>query len=525
MRKRSDQRPYQVWMTQQIVDLKYVALWAEQGLGKTAATLFGMLDLINSGEVEKWIVVAPLLVAETTWPDEIAEWGELRHLKYSVITGTEKERIAALNSSAPIHIINRENLIWLYKYLQGRFPYEGMVYDESSRLKSGQLRTKPPFTRLKSEIAELVVARQLAISQNDDPWLETMDAEAYTLFGLPESLAATLKSIEQGIDDRQYQMKPRITEFGVVNKMRDTLKAVVQLTGTPAPQGLLDIWGQVYILDRGQRLHTSKNQYITRYFNVNPYSRKTTPRPESFNIVMSKVKDIAFSLRSEDYLTLPERIDNVVKVKLPERVMEQYKEFEREFVLEDYDIEAVNQGVLACKLLQLANGSCYKNDSKEVVEIHDAKLDALELIVEQAQGKPILLAYEFQFDLLKIRKRFPKAVILNQESNVVKKWNSGSIPLLITHPASAAYGLNMQMGGCTSVWYGLTWSLELYQQFNKRLHRSGQQNQVVIHHILAEGTYDERQFKVLSEKGATQDSVTAAVRATIPSMGSLGDPI
>lgn len=516
MRLRSEQRPYQVWMTGQIVELKYVALWAEQGLGKTAATLFGVSDLIDSGEVLKWLVVAPLLVAETTWPDEIAEWKELKHLKYSVITGTEQQRIAALNSKAPVHIINRENLIWLFNHLQGKFPYEGLVYDESSRLKSGQVRTKPAFTRLKSEIAELVVTRQKAIASNDDPWKLLLDHEAYNLLGYPAALRETLLSIENGIDDRQYQMKPRITEFGVVNKMRDKLKAVVQLTGTPAPQGLLDIWGQIYILDRGQRLHTSKNQYITHYFNVNRYSRKIDPRPESFKIVTEKVKDIAFSLRSDDYLTLPKRINNVVKVKLPEKVMEQYKEFEREFVLDEYDIEAVNQGVLANKLLQLCNGSIYRGEEKEIIEIHDAKLDALELIVEQARGQPILLAYEFQFDLLKIRKRFPKAVILNQESNVVKKWNSGSIPLLITHPASAAYGLNMQKGGCTSVWYGLTWSLELYQQFNKRLHRSGQNHNVVIHHILAEGTYDERQFQVLSDKGATQDSVTAAVRAVIP---------
>ena len=191
--------------------------------------------------------------------------------------------------------------------------------------------------------------------------------------------------------------------------------------------------------------------------------------------------------------------------------MEQYKELEREFVLEEHDIEAVNQGVLTGKLLQLANGSIYRGD-----EIHDAKLDALELIIEQAQGKPVLVAYEFQFDLLKIRKRLPKCVVLNQESDVVRKWNAGSIPLLVTHPASAAYGLNMQKGGAISVWYGLTWSLELYQQFNKRLHRSGQSDTVIIHHILAEGTFDEIQYKSLNSKGATQESVTSAVRVRVP---------
>lgn len=516
MRQESDLRPYQQWMRSKITELLYVALWAEQGLGKTAASLYAVNDLIASGKVTHWLVVAPLLVAETTWPDEIGEWKELRHLRYSVVTGTEKQRIAALNEQTPIKIINRENLIWLHKHLNGKFPFDGLVYDEASRLKSGEMRTKPSFARIKTEIAELVALGQSITANNDDPWRKLLDDDAYQMLGHPAHVREALADIDQQILVKQRSMKPRITEYGVVNKMRDGLKAVVQLTGTPTPQGLIDLWGPIYILDRGLRLHTSKNQFITRYFDVNRYNYKVTPRQGSYEIVMDKLKDIAFSLRSDDYLTLPDRIDNIVKVKLPEKAMAQYRELEREFVLEEHDIEAVNQGVLACKLLQLANGSIYRGEEKEVIEIHDAKLDALEMIVEQAQGKPVLVAYEFQFDLLKIKKRFPKAVVLNKESDVVRKWNSGKIQLLVTHPASAAYGLNMQHGGCISVWYGLTWSLELYQQFNKRLHRSGQKNSVVIHHILAEGTFDERQYKALSTKGATQDSVTNAVRVAIP---------
>lgn len=516
MRSEAELRRYQGWMRKKIVELLYVALWAEQGLGKTAATLFAIKDLMESGKVKTWLIVAPLLVAETTWPDEIAEWEELKHLRYSVVTGTENERIQALMERTPIKIINRENLIWLYQHLKGNFPFEGLVYDEASRLKSGEVRTKPSFARLKTEIADLVVEGQRIVQDNDDPWRELLDADAYKLLGEPFAVRQALVNIDNKILAKQREMKPRITEFGVVNKMRDSLKAVVQLTGTPTPQGLIDLWGPIYILDRGLRLHTSKNQYITRYFDVNRYNRKVTPRPGSHDLVMEKLKDIAFSLRSDDYLTLPKRIDNIVKVKLPPKAMAQYRELESEFVLEEHDIEAVNQGVLTCKLLQLANGSLYRGDEKEVIEIHDAKLDALEMIIEQAQGRPVLVAYEFQFDLLKIKKRFPKAVVLNQESDVVRKWNSGQIQLLVTHPASAAYGLNMQKGGNISVWYGLTWSLELYQQFNKRLHRSGQNNAVVIHHILAEGTFDERQYKALNIKGATQDSVTDSVRIRIP---------
>ncbi len=516
MRTEAEMRHYQWWMRKKIVELLYVALWAEQGLGKTVATLFAMKDLIESGEVKTWLVVAPLLVAETTWPDEIAEWKELRALRYSVVTGSEKERIQALMSSAPIKIINRENLIWLHQYLKGNFPFEGLVYDEASRLKSGQVRTKPSFERLKTEIADLVVEGQRIARDNNDPWRDLLDNYGYKLLGEPFEVRQALANVDRQIMAKQREMKPKITEYGVVNKMRDTLKAVIQLTGTPTPQGLIDLWGPIYILDRGVRLHTSKNQYITRYFDVNRYSRKITPRPGSLELVTEKLKDIAFSLRSDDYLTLPDRIDNIVKVKLPAKAMEQYRELEREFVLEEHDIEAVNQGVLTCKLLQLCNGSIYKGEDKEIIEIHDAKLDALEMLIEGAQGKPVLVAYEFQFDLLKIKKRFPKAVILNQESDVVKKWNAGKIQLLLTHPASAAYGLNMQHGGNITVWYGLTWSLELYQQLNKRLHRSGQKNAVVIHHILAEGTFDERQYKALSVKGATQDSVTDAVRVTLP---------
>ncbi len=513
MRREADLRHYQEWMAAKAVELRFIALWADPGLGKTASSLTAMVRLLKSGAVTKWLVVAPLLVAETTWPDEIAEWAHTVNLKYSVLTGTAAERTAAAMSPAPVHIINRENLLWLYKLHNGNLPYDGLVYDEASRLKEGKVRTKPPVEKIKNEIAQIATEHTLALRAGDsDPRL---DEEANTLLGMTVALAKKLCGLRSQITACERKLVPRITEYGVINKLRMNLNAAILLTGTPAPNGLIDLWGPIYILDRGKRLYTSKNQFLTRWFDRNKYTFKTTPHPFALDQITDKLKDICFSLRSDDYLTLPPVIHNTVKVHLSDEVMSKYKELESEFVLEEHDIEAVNSGVLTGKLLQLANGSCYRGDEKEIIEIHDQKVDALEILIAESGGKPVLVAYEFQFDLVRIKKRFPNAVVLNEESNVVKKWNAGKIPLLLTHPASAAHGLNMQHGSNICIWFGLTWSLELYQQFNKRLHRSGQKETVMIHHIVASGTFDDVQLAALNSKGATQDSVTEAVRVRL----------
>jgi len=513
MRREADLRGYQEWMAGKAEELKYIALWAEPGLGKTAASLTAMVRLMRQGVAKRWLIVAPLLVAETTWPDEIAEWEHTVGLHYSVITGTAAQRKIAAASRAQVHIINRENLMWLYHLHDGKLPYDGLIYDEASRLKEGKVKTKPPIAKIQAEIQTIwadIVAEESKPDKNPN-----LDDESNDLIGGTVAQCRIIAALKAKIDTCQDRLIPRITEYGVINKLRASLKSAILLTGTPSPNGIVDLWGPIYILDRGKRLHTSKYQFLSHWFERNQYSFKVTPHKTALVEITDRLKDIAFSLRTEDYLTLPDVIHNIVRVKLSAPIMKMYKDFEREFVLEEHDIEAVNSGVLAGKLLQISNGACYRGPEKEVIPIHNYKVEALEMIVAESGDSPVLVAYEFQFDLDRIKAKFPHAVVLNQEADVVKKWNAGKIKLLITHPASAAHGLNLQHGGHICVWFGLTWSLELYQQFNKRLHRSGQKNNVIIHHIVAEDTFDEVQLAALTSKGATQDSVTAAVRINV----------
>lgn len=464
-------RSYQGWMSEIIYDQEFVFLGAEMGLGKTGAVLRAMVRLMRDGVIKKPLIVAPLRVAEDTWPDEIATWDFSRHLTYRVVTGDEAERIAALEYPADVTIINRENIVWLQKYLGSRkFDYDMLVYDEASRLKAGNKRTKP--TKRKDG----------SISQTHN-----------------------------------------LSEFGILRQMRFRFKRVVELSGTPAPNGLKDLWGPIFIGDLGQRLEQSRTRFLRRWFYEDRYAHTIEPRPGAEEEIMERISDVFFSLREEDYLTLPPMLIKDHYVTMPPKAMEQYRRFEKSFVLEEFDLEAVNGGVLTNKLLQFANGSLYtqrEGEDGEIVDsvehIHDAKLDALESIITEAMDRPILMAYSFQFDMERIKKRFPFVRVYGEGRNDTKDWNAGKIKLMLTHPASAGHGLNFQHGGNIMVWYGLTWSLELYQQFIKRLHRSGQKEaNVLLHRILTRGTVDERVVQLLGEKGMTQDRITEAVRIRV----------
>lgn len=473
-------RGYQRWMADLIVE-KDVFLGAEMGLGKTAATLKAIRDMIDSGEITQVLIVAPLRVAEETWPAEIAKWDFARSLTYRVVTGDEDQRRAALTHEAQITIINRENLVWLQKTIGVRgWKFDMLVYDEASRLKSGRKRSKP-------------------------------------------------KPRADGT------MPPkRLTEFGILRRMRYSFKRVVELSGTPSPNGLIDLWGPIFIIDLGKRLGTSMTAYKNRWFRQDRWNyNKIEPFEHSEAQIMGRIKDVFYSLREEDYLKLPPL--NIVdhKVKLSRKEMEKYRAFERDAAMEVVNragekevIEAVNAGVLTGKLLQFANGSMYLGDKfdeetggklpKESVKIHEHKLDVLESIMVEAAGKPVLVAYSFQFDLDAIKKRFPYARVYGESKNDMRDWNAGKIRMLVTHPASAGHGLNFQHGSNIAVWYGLTWSLELYRQFMKRLHRSGQKaDKVFLHRIIAEGTADMDVVRTLSARGVTQDAITDAVRVRL----------
>lgn len=470
-----DLRYYQVPLAQRLCDefgKKPGALLAvEMGMGKTVTTATAVRWLLDSFMIRKVLIVAPLRVAQKTWPDEFQAWSHLRVLHWHGLVGSigqklspkqRKERLLAfLNDPlAEIAIINRENVVWLYKTLRELgepWPFDCLVYDESSRLKEGKKRTS----------------------------------------------------------------NRNLSEYGVYARVRKHMDYVIELTGTPTPNGLIDIWGQIAVIDQGERLGTSKQRFLDRWFDSiqigpNVHARKYSPRPESEEEIMSRISDIMISMKSEDYIKLPPVVTVPHFVDLTEKQLRDYRRFEKELALEEHDILAENKGVLTFKLLQYANGSVYRTDEeteeREIIPIHDHKLAELERIVVETNGANLLVAYSFKFDLDKIKKKFPFAREATEEG-AIDAWNRGEIRMLLAHPASIGHGMNIQFGGHHLVWYGLTASLELFLQFNARLARPGQtSDRVFLHLILAKGTFDEKMLPLLESKDATQERITESVR-------------
>lgn len=443
---------YQQYATNHIIDNPASALFLDMGLGKTVSTLTAIDDLMLLGDINKTLVIAPLRVAEDTWSTEVEKWDHLKHLRISKVLGKEKDRIAALNQEADIYVINRENVEWLVNKYFNNWVFDMLVIDELSSFKS-----------------------------------------------------------------------PKAQRFKALRKVRPYFKRVVGLTGTPTPNSLIDLWPQVYLLDGGKRLGKTITSYRQQYFTpgqmnghiVYNYNLK----PGADETIHSRISDICISMMAKDYLDLPERIDNKIEIKLSESTKKKYKQLEKDLVIElgENDITAANAAVLTNKLLQMANGAIYSED-KSVVEIHDEKLKALLEVIEAANGKPVLVFYSFQHDYDRItkflNKKGYKPKKLNDSSDI-KSWNEGKIDILLLHPASAGHGLNLQYGGSTIVWFGLPWSLELYQQANARLHRQGQKEVVVINHLIAKGTVDEDVMKALSNKEVNQNVLLEAVKARL----------
>lgn len=392
------------------------------------------------------LIIAPLRVASQTWPNEIEKWDHLKGLKYTVVVGSEKDRINALNKRATIYIINRENVEWLISRSGIPFDFDMVVVDELSSFKSHQAK------RFKSLL-----------------------------------------------------------------KVRPQVKRIVGLTGTPSSNGLMDLWAEYRLLDMGQRLGRFIGRYREDFFIPDKRNRQVIfsykPKPGAEESIYRLISDITISMKGSDYLKLPERIINEVSVKLSEKEMETLDTMKRDLIatVKGEEITAANAAALSGKLLQMANGAVYDEEGT-VIHIHDQKLDALEDLIEGANGKPVLIAYWFKHDLSRIQKRFKVEVLSSSDS--IKRWNEGEIPVAVIHPASAGHGLNLQAGGSTLVWFGLTWSLELYQQTNARLWRQGQKDTVVIHHLIAKGTIDERVMKALKDKDSTQAALIDAVKAT-----------
>lgn len=472
---REDQmRFYQTFLSDKIyglVEQKVIPgylLSVPMGMGKTAATLTAIKRIWEKLPHWKFIIVAPLEVAKNTWPDEIAAWEHLKDLPYAVCCGTAEDRERALKKDVPILIINRDNLQWLWNKIGGAIGWRWhmLIYDESSRLK-GFTRRTPSFKR---------------------------------------------------VDGKKTKTEQNLTEFGVISQARAIVKRVVELTGTPAGNGIIDLGGQICVIDRGKRLAPNKTRYHKRFFDINTFTHSIKPKDGAEEEIMESIKDVMIGLCAEDYIDMPKQLFNFIPVNFSKSLMDQYKQFERDMVSLEYDVEAVNRGVLRNKLLQFANGGLYRQDpdnpeaERETVSVHDLKLRKLASIFEEAAGESVLVAYSFKFDKLRIKQRFPKVVFFDEEPNFIKKWNRGEIEFGASHPASIGHGLNLQWGGHIQAWYGLTQSREIWDQFNRRLARPGQTRPVNIHVLVAQGTADEIVLETIEANGVVQDRINDAVR-------------
>jgi len=440
---------YQQYATNFILEHPIAAVFLDMGLGKSVITLTALFSLcLDSFQVAKALVIAPLRVARDTWPAEIQKWDHLKGLSYSVVVGTEEERKAALQKSACVYIINRENVQWLIEQSGMPFDYDMVVIDELSSFKSCQAK------RFKSLL-----------------------------------------------------------------KVRPGVERMVGLTGTPSSNGLMDLWAQFRLLDLGKRLGRFITHFRNEYFQPDKRNGQVVfsykPRPGAEDAIYHQISDITISMKAADHLDMPECVMNEVKVFLSGKERQVYEGMKSDLVvsLGGEEVDAGNAAALANKLAQMANGAVYGEDRK-VFPVHGRKLDALEDLIEAANGKPVLVAYWFKHDLERIQQRFEVREI--KTSRDIQDWNEGMIPVAVIHPASAGHGLNLQMGGSTLIWYGLTWSLELYQQTNARLWRQGQQDDtVVIHHIVAANTIDERIMAALRKKNKTQTALIDAVKANL----------
>ena len=444
---------YQQYAIDFIINNPVAAILLDMGMGKTAITLMAIQHLIyESFEVSKVLVISPLRVTRT-WRDEIHKWQQLSGLRYSVVTGTAAQRKRALQEDADIYIVNRENLSWVVDKSGVPFDFQMVVIDELSSFKNHQ------------------TARHKALM-----------------------------------------------------KVRPKIHRIVGLTGTPASQGLMDLFAEFKVLDMGERLGRFIGQYRLNYFRPDKvngnivYSYKLLPGAEEK--IYDKIQDITISMKAVDYLDMPELISNEHSVYLDEEEMQKYEELKKDLILStpEHEVTAANAASLVNKLSQMANGAVYTDD--ETVEVfHDKKLDALETIIEEAYGKPILVAYWYKHDYSRIVERLEQLgieYIKIDSDESITRWNNREVPVALIHPASAGHGLNLQQGGNTMVWFGITWSLELYQQCVCRLYRQGQtEGTVTIIHLISKGTIDERIMKALSEKDSTQSSLVDAVKAEI----------
>ena len=453
---RNNLHQYQNEAIEHILTHPFCALFLEMGLGKTVSTLTAINELSYTElDIKSVLVIAPKRVAESVWDSEVSKWEHLKHLRVSKIIGTPKERAAALAKDADIYVMGRDNVAWLYDN----------YFD---------LKRPLPF--------DMLVIDELTSFKNH----------------------ASVR-------------------FKKLRIMQPMFKRVVGLTGTPSPNGLIDLWAQIYLLDRGARLGKYISHFRDEFFRPGARNGMViytyVPQADGEERIYKRIGDICMSMKAKDYLTLPERITNIVTIELTDKLKKEYEEFEKEQVLslveEGIDIPALGAAALSNKLLQFANGAVYDPEGG-VHPVHSLKIDATKEIIEAANGKPVLIGWTYRHDrdrlMEELKEYKPRELKTNKD---IEDWNAGKIQVMMMHPASGGHGLNLQAGGHIIIWFGQTWNLELEQQFNARLDRQGQTESVIIHKLVVKGTVDEDVIKAQQRKNNTQEELMAAVKARI----------
>ena len=460
-------RPYQLEMIEHIHEHARGALFAFMGAGKTVSTLTALDQLDTAGyEALPALVLAPLRVAKTVWPEEVKKWDHLSGIEVVPIIGTPAERIRALKVDAPVKTINYENVPWLLEQLDGKFPFKTIVCDESTRLKSLRMSVRT---------------------------------------------SSTGKRFLTGQGGKRAR---KLAKAAYQNRGR-----WINLTGTPAPNGLIDLYGPQWFLDFGKRLGNSFTAFTQRWFSLSYDGYSLTPLPHAQKEIEALIGDLCLSLRAEDHFDLDKPIENIIRVELPDDARELYDDMEKKLFAEigRHGVEAVNAAVKTSKCLQLANGIIYTDDQRNYEEVHDAKIQALESIISEANGAPVLVAYHFAADLERLLRAFKKGRVLDKAARTLRDWNDEKIPILFAHPASAGHGLNLAEGGNILVFFSVDWDLENHQQIIERIGpvrqlQAGRKRPVFIHYILAADTIDEDVLDRLQTKKSVQDALLDAMR-------------
>ena len=414
-------------------------------------TLTAVQELIyNRFAVGRVLIIAPKKVAESTWSTEAAKWEHLKHLRFSLILGSEQKRIRAVHAAADIYVINRENVVWLVDYLRNGWCFDMVVIDESSSFKNHRAKRFKSLTWIRPHVSRLI-----------------------------------------------------------------------ELTGTPAPNSLADLWAQLYLLDEGKRLGRNITAFRESYFRANTHGGHFTTYEETEGAaqeIQQRISDICISMKSEDYLQLPELVYDLVPVALDAKAQKAYDEMEREMLLQidEEIIDAGSAAALSNKLLQLCNGAVYTGEADKWVQLHDCKIEAFMELIERLNGQPALVFYNFKHDRERLMQALAKKrVRVLQTPADADAWNNRELDVLLAHPASCAYGLNLQQGGNHVIWFGLNWSLELFLQANKRLHRQGQTSAVIVHELAVIDSRDTDVITALQDKDATQDALIESLKVRI----------